>query len=147
MVDGIIGNDHTGACRGRIHILYGCFRIGGAALVDVVEDYGGGHGAGDVHTVEDQRHHCVRIIHRVLSQVHGDLPGGQTAAERISAGLGDVYDRVGRRFTGIMLVGGGAFPVGEALSGFVVHDVVGRVDRGRLIGRGCFSVYGDPAVG
>ena len=46
-----VGDDDIGAGGGGIHLFHGGLRVGGAALIDVVEDDGGRHGAGDVRAV------------------------------------------------------------------------------------------------
>ena len=141
-----VGDDDVGSRRCGVHGLTGCFRIVGTALIDPVENDGRGHGAGDVHTVQNQCHHGVRIGLCVLPQVHGHLSRREGAAEGIGAGFGDVDHRVG---IGLLLAVGvrfGTSAIGEVLAVLVVYDIPGSIHRRRLIRGHRLAVHRDAAV-
>ena len=146
VVDGAVGDENVGAGGGGVHGLGGGVLVIAAALIDVVEDHRRGHAAGDVHAVQDQRHHRRWVLLRVLSQVHGDLPGGEGAAEDVSTGLGDVDHCVGRRLVGGVGVGLGALAVGEVAARLIADDVMGGIDGGRLVVGDRLTVHGDAVV-
>ena len=130
VVDSTVSNQHVGTGGGGVHGLRGGVLVCAAALIDVIENHRRGHSAGDVHAVQDQRHHCRRVVLRVLPQVHSDLSCGQGAAEGVGAGLCDVDHRVGLRLFGGMRVGLRALAVGEVAAGLIADNVMGRVDGG-----------------
>ena len=83
------GNDHIGPGGGGIHYGGGLIRriflivIGHkrpVALIDVIEDKGGGHGTGHVHIVQNEGNHRPGVIPGLFPQIDGDLPGGKAAA-------------------------------------------------------------------
>ena len=73
MIDRAVGDDDVGPGGRGVHRGRGGLGIGAAALVDAVEDDGGSHRAGDVHVVQNQRHHRVGIVLGILAQVDGKL--------------------------------------------------------------------------
>ena len=142
-----VGKDDIGAGSGSIHVFHSGLRICGAALIDVVEDHSGRHRAGDVHAVQDQRHHGIGVLLRILPQVHSHLPGGQRAAEDVGARLGDVDYRMGIRLRLAVRVLFRALAVSDPLSFQIEYDVVGNINRVCVI-RGCFfPIHRDAVIG
>ena len=150
-----VGDDDVGSGGGGIHLIGGLVALGavlivvhpgGVALIDPVEDHRRGHGAGDVHAVEVEGHHGAGVGLGVLPQVHGDLPGGEGAAEDVGAGLGDVDHGMGGGLLRRVGVGLTARAVGEVLAVLVVDDIVGGVDGGGLVLRHGGAVHGDAVI-
>ena len=146
IVDCSVRDDDIGTGVSGVHILCGCLRICGAAFIDVVENHSGGHGAGDVHAVQNQRHHGIRVLLRVLSQVHSHLSGGQAPAENIGPGLCDMDHHVSVRLLPDVFVGFGTFAVSDALTLQIEHNIVGGINGGGLTGRRRFAVHGNALV-
>ena len=147
VVDAAVRNDQVRAGGGGVHLPGGGLCVVGAALIDPVEEDSGRHGAGDVYAVQDQRHHCVRVLLRSLPQVHGDLPRGEGAADGVGAGFGDVHHGVGVCLGLAVGVAGGAGAIGEVLALQVEDDVVCDVHGVSLVGGRRRAVHGDAAVG
>ena len=124
VVHAAVGDDHVGSGGGSVH-LAGCrLLVAAAALVDVVEYQRRGDRARDVHAVEYERHHGVRVVFGVVSQVYGDLSLAERAAEPVRSRRAYGDHSVSLSLLGIVLVGLGALAVVAALAGLVVDYVV-----------------------
>ena len=133
MIDGAVGNHHVCTCRRGIH-LFGCrIRIIVSAFIHVVKNHRRGNGTGHIHTVEHQGYHRIGIFFRLLPQVYRNLATLQSAAEDISAGLGNGHHSMFRCFFRTVFILLGAFPVSEVSTCFVVHNVVGDSNACRFI--------------
>ena len=146
-VDTAVGDDNIGACGAGVHIFGGLSGVIASAFVDIVEDHRGGNPAGDVRSVQNQGHNGGGILFDVLAQIHGDLTGGEGAADAVGAGAGDVEHGMGGGFFGGVGIGFGAFAIGEVLAGFVVNDVVGGVNAAAGIRLQGDIVQGDAGIG
>ena len=146
MVLRAVGQNDVGPGRGGVHGGAGGFHVGAAALVDAVEDDGRGHGAGNVHPVQNQGDHRPGVGRRVPAEIDGELPGGEHTGHPVVPGLGDGDHRVGRRLLGGVGVRLAARPVGLVVTVLVVDDVRPGVDGGGGVGGDRRAVHGAAPV-
>ena len=73
-----VGNYNIGAGCRSVHILTGI--VGVPTFIDIVKNDRRRHLTGNIHTVEHQCHHGVRVTFGVLAQIDGNLPGRQLSA-------------------------------------------------------------------
>ena len=128
-VDGVgaaLGENNICTRSRGVHILRGIIAV--AALVDMVEHNGGGNRAGDVHSIENQRHHGVGVSFRLVPQIHGDLSAGECTAETVCARLCNMHHRVFCRLGGAVGISRLPLTVGEVVAFFIINNVPIRVD-------------------
>ena len=141
-----VGEDDVGTGLGGVYIGTGQgFRLA-AAFVNIVENDGGGDGAGDGRVHQHQIYFCAGIFVGFFAQIHGDLALAELAAEDVLAGLRDMHHGVGGGLLGAVGIGFSTFAVGKVVTGFVVNNVIGDIHGLGAVGGSCNAVHGDAAV-
>jgi len=124
--------------------------IGGpilVAFVDLIEEHRRGHGAGDVHPVQNQGDHRLRVGFGGVPQVHENLSLGEHAAEAVGPRPGDGDHGMGPGLGGGVLFLLGPLAVGGIGAVVVVDNLAAHIDGPAGLGGRGGPVHVHPAVG
>ena len=131
---------HIGTGGGGVHRHTGGVFV--AAFIDIVEDHGRCHGAGDIGIVQNQGDHSIGIVLGIFSKIHRHLSLRQGAGQKIGAGFCDMHHGVGVGFGGFVGIFFGAFAKSEVLVCGIINNVIGGVNSAFGV-----TVCGDTVIG
>ena len=147
-IHAVHGQNQIGTGCGGVHIR-GCVLSSTVpvAFIDILENNGRCHGAGDVCIVKNQIDHSFGITFGILPQIDTDLTGGQGTADPVGAGRRDVHHGMDIGLLKGMLILVRAFAIGiSAFIGIqilIVHNVMAGENRRGLPA----AIHGDSRIG